>query len=89
MTYVLFILGIGLLYFVGRRKFNRRNFVGLEAYKTYEHAVANRVLNTVLKILAFFLIVGGIGNCIGNMMSEVKAYKEIQNQEKLKQKKKR
>ncbi|HEV7379774.1 MAG TPA: molybdenum ABC transporter permease [Dyadobacter sp.] len=73
MTYVFFLLGFGLIYFVNRRKFNRRNVAGLEEYSSFEHAVGNNLLNKVLKVLAFVFILLGIGNCAKNMNSDKKS----------------
>lgn len=53
------ILGLGLRYLVNRRKFNRRNFSGVEAFKSYEHKTSARFIDQLLKLLAWLLILGG------------------------------
>jgi hypothetical protein len=70
MTYLLFILGFGLLYFVSRRKFNRRNIAGIEEYENFEHAIGNSLVNKILKIIAYILIIIGIGNYFNNRKIE-------------------
>jgi uncharacterized membrane protein len=60
MGYVLILLGAALLYFRRRNKFNRRNVAGVEEFKSFEHSVANRVLEMAMKIVAYLLIILGL-----------------------------
>ena len=53
------ILGLGLRYWVNRRKFNRRNFNGVEGFKSYEHKTSARFIDQLLKLIARLLILGG------------------------------
>ena len=60
MGYILILLGAALLYFRRRNKFNRRNVAGVEEFKSFEHSVGNRVLERVMKIVAYLLIILGL-----------------------------
>jgi uncharacterized membrane protein len=60
MGYILILLGAALLYFRRRNKFNRRNVAGVEEFKSFEHSVGNRLLEMVMKIIAYLLIILGL-----------------------------
>ena len=53
-------LGLGLIYWINRRKFNRRNGAGLEGFSSYEKSVLVRFLERVGKWAAYILIIYGI-----------------------------
>lgn len=55
----IFIAGVALRYWVNRRRFNRRNFSGLETFKSYEHKTGTRFMEQLFKIIAWLLILGG------------------------------
>ncbi|WP_121967275.1 hypothetical protein [Myroides sp. N17-2] len=50
------ILGIGLIYWINRRKFYRRNVAGLEGFSSFEASVFIRFLERLGKWLAYALI---------------------------------
>lgn len=54
------MLGAALLYFRRRNKFNRRNMAGVEEFKSFEHSVGNRLLELIMKIIAYLLIILGL-----------------------------
>ena len=60
MGYILILLGAALLYFRRRNRFNRRNVAGVEEFKSFEHSVGNKVLEMVMKIVAYLLIILGL-----------------------------
>ncbi len=60
MGYILIMLGAALLYFRRRNKFNRRNMAGVEEFKSFEHSVGNRLLELIMKIIAYLLIILGL-----------------------------
>lgn len=57
---VIFIAGAGLRYLVNRRIFNRRNFSGAEAFKSYEHKTASHFVDQIFKLIAWLLMLGGV-----------------------------
>lgn len=65
-----------------RRKFNRRNSSGHEQYKTYEHSVGNRLLNRILKIIAYIIILAGIMKCSEDMSKTLQESQGIENNKK-------
>lgn len=54
------VSGIGLRYWINRRKFYRRNVAGLEGFSSYEKSVAVRFLERIGKLVAYVLILFGI-----------------------------
>lgn len=50
------VLGIGLIYWINRRKFYRRNVAGLEGFSSFEASVFIRFLERIGKWLAYALI---------------------------------
>uniref|UniRef100_UPI0009B74ADF hypothetical protein n=1 Tax=Myroides odoratimimus TaxID=76832 RepID=UPI0009B74ADF len=50
------VLGIGLIYWINRRKFYRRNVAGLEGFSSFEASVFIRLLERIGKWLAYALI---------------------------------
>ncbi len=58
---MLFLIpGIFLIFWINKRKFNRRNVAGLEGFTSYEKALLVRFLEKVGKWLAYALIIVGI-----------------------------
>lgn len=57
---LLVIMGIGLIYWINRRKFYRRNAVGAEGFSSFEASVLTRFLERVGKWIAYVLIIVGI-----------------------------
>lgn len=73
---ILIIVGIGLIYWISRRKFYRRNGMGAEGFSSFEASVFTRLIEWVGRLLAFTLIVVGV-ICIWTY-SQMKKDKEKQ-----------
>lgn len=54
------MIGIGLIYWIKRRKFYRRNAVGAEGFSSFEASVFIRFIERVGKWFAYALIIIGI-----------------------------
>jgi len=54
------VLGIGLRYWVNRRKFYRRSPMGAEGFSSYEKSVAIRFFERLGKWIAYALIIFGL-----------------------------
>ena len=54
------VIGIGLVYWISRRKFYRRNAVGAEGFSSFEASVFTRFIERIGKWLAYALIIIGI-----------------------------
>lgn len=54
------VLGIGLIYWINRRKFYRRNVAGLQEFLSFEASVFVRFMERIGKLLAYGLIILGI-----------------------------
>ena len=73
------VIGIGLVYWISRRKFYRRNAVGAEGFSSFEASVFTRFIERIGKWIAYALIVVGIV-CIWTY-SQMKKEKELQKVE--------
>ena len=73
------VTGIGLVYWISRRKFYRRNAVGAEGFSSFEASVFTRFIERVGKWIAYALIILGIV-CIWTY-SQMKKDKEKQQVE--------
>lgn len=54
------VIGIGLIYWINRRKFYRRNAAGVELFSGYNTAITVRFLERMGKWIAYALIIVGI-----------------------------
>lgn len=54
------VIGIGLIYWINRRKFYRRNAVGAEGFSSFEASVFTRFIERIGKWLAYVLIIVGV-----------------------------
>ena len=54
------VIGIGLVYWINRRKFYRRNAVGAEGFSSFESSVFIRFVERIGKWIAYVLIIIGI-----------------------------
>lgn len=54
------VLGLGLRYWINRRKFYRRSSTGAEGFSSYEKSVAIKFIERVGKWIAYALIIFGI-----------------------------
>ena len=54
------VTGIGLVYWINRRKFYRRNAVGAEGFSSFEASVFIRFIERVGRWIAYALIILGI-----------------------------
>lgn len=57
---IFLILGLGLRYWINRRKFYRRGPMGAEGFSSYEKSVAIKFLEKVSKWIAYGLIIFGL-----------------------------
>ena len=73
------VIGIGLIYWISRRKFYRRNAMGAEGFSSFEASVFTRFIERIGKWIAYALIVVGIV-CIWTY-SQMKKEKELQKVE--------
>ncbi|OPY63619.1 MAG: hypothetical protein A4E57_03756 [Syntrophorhabdaceae bacterium PtaU1.Bin034] len=53
-------LGLSGLFFVGRRRFNRRNMFAVEEFPSYSRAVATRLFESVIGFASWIFLVIGI-----------------------------
>lgn len=56
MGIVFLIIGLAMLYWINRRKFNRRGIAGIEEFKSYENAVFSKIIEWIGKWIAYVLI---------------------------------
>ncbi len=56
----LIILGMVIRYAIGKRRFNRRNHVGMELFPSYGQAVLTRIAEAFGRIIGALLILVGI-----------------------------
>ena len=76
---VVLLIGIGLFYWIRRRKFNRRSFVGVEGFSSFEASVFIRFVEFVGKWIAYLLIFFGSTSILMTSMKENKN-KEIKQE---------
>lgn len=75
------VIGIGLIYWVSRRKFYRRNALGAEGFSSFEASVFIRFVERIGKWIAYVLIIIGV-LFLWSYSRQKKAYeKTIQNRE--------
>lgn len=54
------VIGIGLIYWINRRKFYRRNGMGAEGFSSFEASVFTGFIERVGKWIAYILIILGV-----------------------------
>lgn len=59
---VLVVIGVGLIYWINRRKFYRRNAMGAEGFSSFEASVFTRFIEWIGRLIALALIVFGAIN---------------------------
>ncbi len=57
---IFLVLGLGLRYWINRRKFYRRSHSGAEGFSSYEKQVTIKFLERVGKWIAYALIIFGL-----------------------------
>jgi preprotein translocase subunit SecG len=57
IAFIFLIPGLLLLFWINKRKFNRRNVAGLEGFSSYEKSLLVRLLERIGKWLAYAMIV--------------------------------
>lgn len=57
---IIIIVGIGLIYWINRRKFYRRSPMGAEGFSSFEASVFVRLIERIGKWVAYALIILGI-----------------------------
>lgn len=60
MGIIALVLGIGLIYWISRRKFYRRNAMGAEGFSSFESSVFIRFIESVGKWIAYALVIIGL-----------------------------
>ena len=80
---IFLVLGLGLRYWINRRKFYRRSDTGAEGFSSYEKQVAIKFIERVGKWIAYGLIIFGLLSLW--VYSREKKDREIQNMEIQKQ----
>lgn len=60
LSIIFLVLGIGIVYWISRRKFYRRNAMGAEGFSSFESSVFTRFMERIGKWLAYGLIILGI-----------------------------
>ena len=53
-------IGMGLRYWIGKRRFNRRNVAGLEGFSSYGKSIVIPWVERIGKLVAYALIIFGI-----------------------------
>lgn len=56
---IAFVLGIGTIYWINRRKFYRRNMAGIEGFSSYEKSVLVGIIEKFGKLFGYLLIIAG------------------------------
>ncbi|MGJ1415215.1 molybdenum ABC transporter permease [Sphingobacterium multivorum] len=80
---ILIVVGVGLVYWISRRKFYRRNGMGAEGFSSFEASVFTRFIEGFGKLIAYGLILVG-AVCIWTY-SQMKKDKEKQQKVKTEQ----
>lgn len=73
------VIGIALIYWIGRRKFYRRSMTGAEGFSSYESSIVIRFIERLGKWIAYILIIIGLVF----IWSHFQMKKEKGNQEKV------
>lgn len=60
IAFIFFIPGTALLFWISKRKFNRRNVAGLEGFSSYEKSLLIRLIELVGKWIAYLMIIFGL-----------------------------
>lgn len=76
---IFLVAGLGLRYWINRRKFYRRGPMGAEGFSSYEKSVAIKILERFGKWIAYAMIIWAL-LCFGAYFHEKKE-KEKQNVE--------
>lgn len=79
---VITVIGIGLIYWINRRKFNRRNAAGIEGFSSFEASVFVRFIERIGKWIAYALtILGVLLISTYNLMKKEREKKQIQTEQ--------
>jgi preprotein translocase subunit SecG len=57
IAFIFLVPGLLLLFWINKRKFNRRNVAGLEGFSSYEKSLVVRLLEKIGKWLAYGMII--------------------------------
>jgi preprotein translocase subunit SecG len=57
IAFIFLVPGVILLFWINKRKFNRRNVAGLEGFSSYEKSLVVRLLEKIGKWLAYGMII--------------------------------
>eukprot|EP01133_Synstelium_polycarpum_P017042 gene17042-20302_t len=58
--FIVLFIGAALLYWIGRRRFNRRNKYGVSQYHSYEHKTVLAVWENIVKLAGQILVLAGL-----------------------------
>lgn len=75
------VLGAGIIYWINRRKFYRRNVAGLEGFSSFESSVFVRLLELIGRWIAYALIIIGILSLLMYLSGEKGVEEKNQNTE--------
>ncbi len=64
----LLVLGIWLLYRMGRRRFNRRNAMGVQVFPSYSNSLLTRGAETLIRLLGWVFVLAGAGLVLRSYM---------------------
>lgn len=79
---VITVIGIGLIYWINHRKFNRRNAAGIEGFSSFEASVFVRFIERIGKWIAYALtILGVLLISTYNLMKKEREKKQIQTEQ--------
>ena len=78
---IAFVLGAGIIYWINRRKFYRRNVAGLEGFSSFGSSVFIRLLERIGKWIAYALIILGILSFLMYLTGEKRVEEKNQNTE--------
>lgn len=54
------LIGLGLQFWIGKRRFNRKNIIGLEGFSSYEKMLFVRFIERIGKVISYVIILLGI-----------------------------
>jgi len=57
IAFIFLVPGLLLIFWINKRKFNRRNVAGLEGFSSYEKSIIIRLLEKIGKWLAYAMII--------------------------------
>ena len=62
------VLGIGIRYKIGKRRFNRRNMMGIEIFSSYEGKTLTRAIEGLGMLISIFFILAGLAGVLVSLV---------------------